>query len=55
MLIYVTISFHWFKKIRQNFILLNDNSKFDWLLSNTDNSIVMELSKFIDETFTIHG
>ena len=38
----------------KNFFLLNDKAKFDWLLSNTDNSIAIELSKFIDEAFTIH-
>ena len=53
---YAHIRNHLFSLVQKhckNFILLSDNSKFDWLLSNTDNSIVIELSKFIDEAF--HG
>ena len=38
-----------------NFYSLEDRSKFNWLLSNTDDIIITELSNFIYESFAIHA
>ena len=39
----------------RNFSSLEDKLKFNWLLTNSDKSIIIELSNFIFESFAVHA
>lgn len=53
--IYRNLFFSSVQKHCRNFSLLDDKSKFNWLITNSDKSIITELSNFIYESFAIHS
>ena len=48
-----------FSAIVQNhckfFLSLDDKSKFNWLLANSDDEVIIQLGSFVYECFEIHG
>ena len=44
-----------FKNIVKIFLSLDDKSKFNWLLANSDDEVIIQLGSFVYECFEIHG
>ena len=41
--------------ICRNFCSLEDKVKFNWLLTNSDKNVIIELSNFLFESFALHA
>ena len=39
----------------KKFLSLDDKSKFNWLLANSDDEVIIQLGSFVYECFEIHG